>query len=524
MAVLQLYKNEACTEIWQNIPIIELHPSRIGWGQTPAGTITLGGNTYKYFDTSMYLATALQDVPQITAAPFMSKYKTITPQQYYCKNGFSLYLGVTENSTIMSSYRYGTSALGFNEQTAGYSETSSPSYWAIGFIDPNDGTRYLGFTRVIIQSGTVWPDWVPPIACIESSFWESALRPPYDYGNTPDGDGGQGSGTIDGTGVHTSPTPSGHVPTGGRGLHIYRISPLGYNSVQDYLWGEGSTLAKTLWQKFMNHNHNPANCIVGCFQLPNIFMPARGAAAGVQLGGVNLPTNGTWTTPHLYIDTAVYSLGTISPPFKSWLDYAGVTCKIAIPFCGEIPVPVEKVWDKEVTVQYRCDTFNGNFSAIIKAGGNMIANVTGNAAYQIPIVAGDDGSLQRIGAAAAGVLGIVTAGSSAAAMTAAGTAAAGIAGAQYNTYCANSNTSGNAQSCINGVAYIEYIVPQTAKINAGTYNGAYGMPSCVSGTLSEFTGGYGEFDVSLQEVASVWNATPEEKDEIVKLLEGGVFV
>lgn len=514
---IQFYRDAACKNLWATLPVTEL---QYGYTDTPPGnTPLIDGKSYKAFDG---YAQRIRNVTMPSENPqFLSSRNTFPDATtLYCKNGFTITIRVASNyqdnqRIDISNIKASGVTLSGNANTA----SANPIRMWLASINYN-GVDYIGFTAASDE----WTGVVKPVAFVESSFWDHAFRPAYDYGNDPDGEGGQGDGNIDGTGVHTSPTPSGHVPTGGRGLHIYRISQAGYNSVQDYLWGEGSTLAKTLWQKFMNHNHNPANCICGCFQLPQIFMPPRGAATGVQLGGVNLPTNGTYTTPHLYIDTPVYTLGTISPPFHSWLDYAGVTCKISVPFCGEIPVPVEKVWNKEVTVQYRCDTFNGNFGAIIKAGGDMIANVTGNAAYQIPIVAGDDGTLERIGAAAAGVLGIVTAGSSAAAMSAAGTAAAGIAGAQYNTFCTNGNTSGNAQSVINGVAYIEYIVPQTAKINAGTYNGAYGMPSCVSGTLSEFSGGYGEFDVSVQEVANVWNATPEEKDEIVKLLEGGVFL
>lgn len=516
MAFIEFYYDSACKNLWATLPVTKLEYGRT---DAPPDVIPIGDKTYRYFDG--YRKRIRNVTPPQSNPQFLSSRNTFPEATtLYCKNGLSFSITVASNSggrqyIQISRVQASGVTLSVGQNQA---DTDPIEMYLASII--YEGTEYIGFTN----PRDVFSDVIIPTAFMESSFWESAYRPPYDYGNNPDGNGGQGDGKIDGTGVHTSPTPSGHVPTGGRGLHIYRISKAGYNSVQDYLWGEGSTLAKTLWQKFMNHNHNPANCICGCFQLPQIFMPPRGAATGVQLGGVNLPTTGTYTTPHLYIDTAVYSLGMISPPFGSWLDYAGVTCKIAVPFCGEIPVPVEKVWSKEITVQYRCDTFNGNFGAIVKAGGDMIANVTGNSAYQIPIVAGDDGTLQRIGAAAAGVLGIVTAGSSAAAMSAAGTAAAGIAGAQYNTFCTNGNTSGNAQSVINGVAYIEYIVPQTAKINAGTYNGAYGMPSCVSGTLSEFTGGYGEFDVSLQEVANIWNATPEEKDEIVKLLEGGVIV
>lgn len=520
MQYIELYEDDACTKKFGAFPCIEINPT----SAPEPHTVTIGDNVYSCFGQTGAVVDVFNG-ERPNARPVFSSTSARFPngKTFYTKNSFRFTI---QETNVLYDF-CGTSDIKYGTSDADVFQGGQARIEEVGESLGNFFVRYAVNGVVYLGLSGWWKlgsNTFVPVFLIEEKFWTENLRPPYDYGNSPDGTPGQGDGKIDGTGVHTSPTPSGHVPTGGRGLHIYRISPQGYNSLQNYLWGEGSTLAKTLWQKFMNHNHNPANCICGCFQLPSMFMPPRGNASGVQLGGVNLPTNGTYTTTHLYIDTPTYSLGTIVPPFGSWLDYAGVSCKISVPFCGEIPVPVEKVWNQEVTVQYRCDTFNGNFGAVVKAGDNMIANITGNVAYQIPIVAGDDGTLQRIGAAAAGVLGIVTAGSSGAAMSAAGSTLAGIAGAQYNTFCTNGNTSGNAQSCINGVAYIEYIVPQTGKIDSATYNGSYGMPSCISGTLSEFSGGYGEFDVSLQEVANVWNATQEEKEEIVRLLEGGVYV
>lgn len=520
MAVLQIYKNEACTELWQSIPIIELHPSRIGWGQTAAGTITLGEKTYKYFDVSMYQATALQDVPQITAAPFMSKYKTITTQQYYCKNGYSLQLGVTENATIMSNYRYGSSALGFSEQNAVYSETSSPSYWVIGFTDPADGTRYIGFTRVIIQAGSVWPGYVGPTSCIEASFWESALRPPYDYGSGTDADGGQGDGRIPHSDIPLTENPRRIMPFGGHGLHAYRVNLQAYNSIQGFLWGETNTIAKSLWQKFMNHNHTPVQCIVGAYSLPEQFMPSGSAAAGVQLGGTMLkPIAGSCqdVTANIgFLTTELFTFNTAPEPFHSWLDYTGIQAILHIPFCGTIQIAAEYVVNRNVQFRYRVDQLNGNVVAIVYAAGRVIAEISGNCAYSVPVSGGDDGTLQRLGATLAGVLQL-SAGNYAGALSSAAEAASAV----HHTQIVNSDMHGSMTACENRVPYIEWIYPTTAY--TPDYYKANGVPCEFSGTLSAFAGGYGEFEV-LPASLNIPDATAAEKEEIAALLRGGVIV
>jgi hypothetical protein len=93
----------------------------------------------------------------------------------------------------------------------------------------------------------------------------------------------------------------------------------------------------------------------------------------------------------------------------------------------------------------------------------------------------------------------------------------------------NSNTSGSVNSCINGVAYVEYIAPTTAYPyqNSAAYLRAYGLPApAFSGQLSAFAGGYGEFDVQKNagDTISILGASDEEKAEIIRLLGEGVVV
>lgn len=448
-----------------------------------------------------------------------AKMKIFEKKPVSTSNQFELGAIIKENVTVVNGVQ---TSIGTNESACGYMVRY-----------PYNGRHYIGF---ILVKNDSWSD-----ACffygVEDKFWTEAKNNPYNYGTAPKDNGGQGIGDINSTGVHTSPIPKIGIPDGGRGLHLYKISPNGYKSLQGYLWGEGDTIAKSLWQKFQNKTHNPSNSVVACFRLPSAFMPSAGAATGVQLAGVNLPTTGTNLVADGYYTHAEITLATpdgnaFDQPFYSWLDYSGVTCKIGIPFCGEIAVPAEKVYGKVVVIKYRCDWFNGNIGVTVFANDSItstvIAELTGNVAYSIPVSGGDDGTLDRIGALASGALMIAAAETGAAAVAGIATAGAGVAGAQYKTYLNNCNISGSVASCVNGVAYIEFIIPSTAYPyeNSTAYAQAYALPAVeFSGSVKDFAGGYGEFDVCRTEDGLyIPNASEAEKEEIIRLLREGVIV
>lgn len=463
-----------------------------------------------------------------TAPTFDSNKNRFTGDSDYVYFKNDAKMKVFEKKPVASTINFELGAIikSGNTVVNGVETTLETSDSACGYMVryPYNGRHYIGF---ILVKNDSWSDAVYFYG-VEDAFWEAAKNTPYSYGTEPKDNGGQGIGDMTATGVHSSPIPSIGIPEGGRGLHLYKISPAGYQSLQSYLWGEGDTIAKSLWQKFQNKTHNPSNSVVACFRLPAAFMPSAGAAVGVQLAGVNLPTTGTNIIADTYYTHAEITLGAPEPPFYSWLDYSGVTCKIGVPFCGEIAVPAEKVYGKAVTIKYRCDWFNGNIGAAVFADDTIIAELTGNVAYNIPVSGGDTGTLDRIGALAAGALQIAAAETGAAAVAGIATAGAGVAGAQYKTYLNNSSTSGSVSSCANGVAYIEFIIPTTAYPYKASqaYAQAYALPAVdVSGTVADFEGGYGEFDVRrTADGAYIPNATDAEKDEIFRLLKEGVIV
>lgn len=472
--------------------------------------MTVGGKTYNYYDWS--LPTLFYGAQEIQSNPFLTIYRPEETKTIYCKNGFSMRIGSGTNGTIFTDFQYNGTALPFADESAG-----AGHYWAITFFDATTGKNYAGFTR---QNGDRWPQFPAPIACVEIDFWNAAFRQPYDYGSGTDAAGGQGEGKIPHSDIPLTDNPRRIMPFGGHGLHAYRVNLQAYNSIQGFLWGETNTIAKSLWQKFMNHNHTPVQCIVGAYSLPESFMPSGAAASGVQLGGTILkPIAGSCqdvTQSIGFLTTELYTFTTAPEPFHSWLDYTGIQAILHIPFCGTIQIAAEYVINRNVQFRYRVDQLNGNVVAIVYAAGRVIAEISGNCAYTVPVSGGDDGTLQRLGATLAGVLQL-SAGNYGGALSSAAEAASAV----HHTQLVNSDMHGSMTACENRVPYIEWIYPTTAY--TPDYYRANGVPCEFSGTLSAFAGGYGEFEV-LPASLNIPDATAAEKEEIAALLRGGVIV
>ena len=515
MQYLDLYSDEACTNKITSIPVMPISYSTL---QGSSHTKTIGDNTYEYYDYGQNNQLTGFTLPKAAAFITYAKQRFPSATTVYMKNGLSFTIQESSSSCKCETYKVNGTSLNMASNNSTVNNSNHPVLWAISFNA--GGKTFIGFNRFYNLASSPPSSYFRLSCCFESSFWTAAQKPAYDYGTKPEAGGGQGTGDIPHTGVPTT-THSGVMPSGGRGLHWYVISQSEYNQLQGCLWGEGSTIAKALWQKFLNKTHSPVSCVCGCFSLPSVFMPS-GSSANIQLAGIQLPVTGLAFSPS-FSESVVLSCGVIEEPFGSWLSYYGVLIKIFVPFCGSFTVEAEKVFGKEVTVKYTADQSNGNLAALVMADDYQLAELTGNVAYKIPVVGGDDGTLSRLGACLTGVIGVATAGTGAAAMTAAGVAAAAIAGAQYNTQIANSDLSGSVSACTNGIFFCEYIYPNTA-YPVGNYAATYGIPApYYAGALSSFTGGYGEFD-PIESTFACANATEAEKDEIMRLLKEGVVV
>lgn len=509
MAYIQFYANSNYTTPWRAMPCHPITYSSIDSGPS---TITVSGKTYKFF--SGY-GSRIRNATIPNVAFFISTNRAGVPteKRFYCKNGFSV--DITENTT-------GTrgrlrNARIYNTAVSGQIGSNDNNYGVIGISFVYQNVTYIGFTRFlnITEMGTTTV--VEPYMCFEEDFWTNAFRPPYDYSAGTDSDGGQATGTIPNNASTASGTPSKIIPTGGRGLHTYLINNVAYGDIQGFLWGDNSTIAKTLWQKFQNKTHTPINCVLGCYSLPSVFMPSATGNTGVHLAGIYLsPISGTCASVTLGFVDKTITFAALDEPFHSFADYTCVACKLHLPIVGDITIPAEFIINKAVSVRYRVDQMNGNTVARVVSGGQVIAELSGNCAYNVPITGGDDGTLARLGALANTALQL-SAGNVAGALA---QSAAGL-GAQFQTQVANASMNGSTTACQNGYAYIEYIYPTTNY--PSQYGQVYGYACSISGVLTDFTGGYGEFEVNIDSM-EIGGATLAEKEEIRALLQGGIMV
>lgn len=510
MPYIQLYEDAACTQLFAALPTVPFTFQEI---RTQPHDVTIDGKTYKmigHADNSLMISVDLMQ----SNPPFLtSRNRFPDGKTFYCKNGFRF--TITEKST--ETYDTGTvSHVYVNNFNFNNGWTTTQTYplslYCIQTII--DGKLYYGFTA-FYKNQQNYDCYAVILA--QDDFWSSTFRPPYDYSAGSDEDGGQGTGAIHGQNATDSSTPSRIIPTGGRGLHTYLIDITAYGDIQGYLWGDNSTLAKSLWQKFLNKTHSPISCVLGCYSLPGVFMPSATGNTGVHLAGMYLtPIGGTCSSVDLgFVDHEI-TFSPLDAPFHSFADYTCIACKLHLPIVGDISIPAEFIVNRTITVRYRVDQMNGNTVARVKSDGQVIAELSGNCAYNLPITGGDDGTLDRLGALANTTLQL-SQGNVAGAMA---QSAAGL-GAQFQTSVVNSSMNGNSTACQNGIAYIEYIYPTTNY--PAQYGQVYGYACSISGTLIDFKGGYGEFEVNIDSM-EIGGATLEEKEEIRNLLREGIMV
>ena len=192
------------------MPVAEVQYSRV---DAPPSTITIGGKSYKIFDG---YGKRFRDVLEpATATPFDSSRNPFPfTTHLYCKNGFSIDLifrSSPDNYAEFQNARAQGVQLSENTKVGGGNDVVKMYLVSIIYND----VEYIGFTNPSpAWTGVVWPR-----VLIESSFWDDAFRPPYDYGTKPDGNGGQGDGKIPHTPVGFSTKPTISLPTGDYGLH-----------------------------------------------------------------------------------------------------------------------------------------------------------------------------------------------------------------------------------------------------------------------------------------------------------------
>ena len=364
--------------------------------------------------------------------------------------------------------------------------------------------------------------------------------------DTPPGDGADanaGWGAYDfdspgGLGSSMPSSPSLPVSENGRGLHAYTMDAAAYQVLGDALWGvgdSGSSIAfADMWQKWQNYKFNPTAGIISCIRLPDVFTPDR-----TGLTDTNIKLSGTWAVKGGQFasisgckpaDVSPISADVLScsipEQYGSWLDYdGGIEITLDLPFCGRMQIDPSACVGGGVSVQYRCDPCNGNCASFVfttdRNGVTQLYNVAyGNCAFQVPLTGHDDGQVQMLGSFAGSAAALAGAAASPA------LAASAVVGAA-TTMMMRRETTQTVGAPSGSVAYVGNVSPtliisyaHPVKSPGTLYADTEGQPCEYGGTIGSYTG----FTIMHNVHAEIPAASAEEKEEIERLLESGVFL
>ena len=359
---------------------------------------------------------------------------------------------------------------------------------------------------------------------------------PYDPGGQeyPDGtpDGGYGSGTA------TPGTTPSHPIVSGRGVHYMLVNDAQLSDFSDHMWGRGTGVFETLWQKWENYKFNPMAGVLTCHALPTDFYPAvAGAASAISIAGTSVPVSCTAVSAGIVQQTYTESLADILQ-YGSFLDFDYLKIYAHIPFCGICEIPPSACVGGSVQFIFRCDVLTGNVACWVCTvdrfgASHQINCLTGNCAYTVPITGNDNGMSTIIGALSSNLTAMVgsfekgaqafaTGGSPGAGGLGAESSTANalrIAAAQHHTQVSG-NVSGSAAILANNHLFLDITYANPSY--PSTMLSVRGTPSDRGGTVGTFAGTFTVFsDVHADAISS---ATPEEKDMIEQALKSGVFV
>lgn len=366
-------------------------------------------------------------------------------------------------------------------------------------------------------------------------------------GSGADSDGGYGtydyvSNWVKGSAVPLDPPLP--VSDTGYGYHAYLLSASAFSDFGRRLWGvgdaaDGMAITSSIWQKWQNYRFSPVAGIISCIRLPAVLTPAPTSEAdsAIRIAGTVIPLFGQTIAGCKVINPAPTSHVVLDVPiaetYGSWLDFEGVDITLVLPFIGRVPIDPSACVGGigRVRVVYQCDAMTGNIAAMIyvwdrwstdpSSDYQLYTVATGNAAVQVPLVGHADGQVQMLGTLAADALTIgagAALGNPIAVAGGAISAASSLLLRREQTQTVGTY-AGSVSYISSTTAYIIITKPQPT--SSPHYDHTHGRPSDFGATIGDYTG-YNEFyDVDVELLA---DCTPEDRQEINRLLQGGVIL
>jgi hypothetical protein len=303
----------------------------------------------------------------------------------------------------------------------------------------------------------------------------------------------------------------------GGNYNLYYVPPADLTKILGVLY------SSDYFQRFENSMYNPLSAVLNCALIPEIFCRYSAGVTDMTAGGYNIsqhifPNAVQFANPEPLI---MQHIGDIDIPkyFGAYPDFAPYTqCKLHLPYIGEIEIDMNKIADGTLAVDYVCDVMSGNVTAWIwckdrDENYTYCYNATGNCAYSIPLFANSsDGS--AIGKIIGGIASIAAGN----VFSGVASTASGAASAISRHTQVSGTFSGNIGLTTNPKCFAEFSRPQW--VNPANYQNQSGIPSEISGKLSDFRGGFVQVEtIDLENVP----ATESELAEIESLLESGIY-
>lgn len=276
-------------------------------------------------------------------------------------------------------------------------------------------------------------------------------------------------------------------------------------ALSSYMW------STSFFDSIVKITSNPIDIIMGLYMYP-FFVPATNQKY-IRAG--NVITNISMGVP----DSQILEIdcGELPIPnfYGAYLDYEPFTkCDLFLPYCGTFPLSMDDIAGKTINVKYRIDLLTGVCGAYVIVDGTVKYNYTGTCAINIPI---SSRSFENVYNAIMGVVGSMHGGSSFGLPSVGSIAGAVTSG--KNQIQHGGNCSGNAGYLGVQKPYLIFSVPRVA-IPKGL-NKYTGYPIFATYKLADLKG-YTEIEqIHLENMGQ---ATQEEIDKIISMLEGGVIL
>lgn len=295
---------------------------------------------------------------------------------------------------------------------------------------------------------------------------------------------------------------------------VYNPSSSQLDALGGYLWDSSIIAAiRDIWQEPMD----------GLISLQQVFVtPSTSGSHNIILGfldsGVSAPVV---SDQFVTVDCGSVTVEEKKENATDYAPYTSLHCYL--PFIGIVELDTNECMDSTISIKYQVDVYTGTCLAQISIDRDadmpndpILYTFSGNCAQQLPLTSGNATGLFTA------LIGAVTAGISAASGGGLSTlAGAQLLGNSLTHEMMHVNHSGNisANAGIMGLKKPYLIIGRRHCYDANDYNKFYGYPANKTLVLGNHEG-----FVRVKECWIKTKALQEEYEEIMKLLDEGVFV